>query len=182
MAKTEQPFSRRGRKVTLPCVRIGDRLVIVVGRILRSAVIHDEVWLNGDHLEDPIEAIAAIKKARIGADLFTFSEKIPHTEPRYPFHIEWDNFAAVPIHNYEQWWESLSQATRKNVRRASNKGVTVKTVPLDRALIEGVVSIYNETPIRQGRSFPKYGQGFDRVKADLSKNERTERVYWCLCS
>jgi hypothetical protein len=46
--------------------------------------------------------------------------------------------------------------------------VVVRSVPFDDALVRGVVDIYNETAIRQGRAFVHYGKTFAQVKRELS--------------
>jgi len=42
----------------------------------------------------------------------------------------------------------------------------VKVSPFDDRYIEGIMSIYNETPIRQGRKFWHHGKDFAAVKAE----------------
>ena len=45
------------------------------------------------------------------------------------------NSAAIPITNFNDWWEKrLPQETRKNVRRASRRGVTTRVVSMDGVL------------------------------------------------
>src|SRR5690606_37779487 len=47
-------------------------------------------------------------------------------------------------------------------------GVCVRIVPFDDALVSGIVAIYNESPVRQGRPFWHYGKSFATVKAEAS--------------
>jgi hypothetical protein len=42
--------------------------------------------------------------------------------------------------------------------------VVVRSVPFTDDLVAGIVDIYNETPIRQGRPFWHYGKTFEAVK------------------
>jgi hypothetical protein len=114
--------------------------------------------------------VAQIKEQRLKADLFTFPQRLPDIKPRHEYHMEWDNVAAVPLSTYSDWWEKrIPQESRKNVRRSVKRGVTVRTVPLDDQLIQGITDIYNETPVRQGKPFPKFGQDFQAVKKDVSQ-------------
>jgi hypothetical protein len=162
-------ISLRGKLVKVPALIVEDRAVIALGKWVRMASIHDEVWHEGQGVEDPEVAIAKIKSA-LQADLFTFAQKIPDTQPKYSYRMEWDNVAAIPLTSYVDWWENkIPQESRKNVRRGGKRGVTVRVAELDDELIRGIVEIYNETPVRQGKPFPKYGQDFATVKRDVSQ-------------
>jgi len=162
--------------VTVPTVRVENRLVLALGRWVRIAVVHDENWAEGEVIKDPTGAVSQLKAAKFKVDVFTFSQKFPNIKPKYDFHMEWDNVAAVPLTTYSDWWENrLPQETRKNVRRSAKRGVTVRSVPLDDGLVQGITEIYNETPFRQGKPFPKYGLDVAAVKADVSQIlERSE--------
>jgi hypothetical protein len=158
----------RGRAAT--GIEIAGRTVICRGSVVRIGAIHDEVWIEGPTFQDPEAAIDQIRHAIPNLDVFTFSQRLPDSQPQYQFPVEWQNFAVIPITTFEDWWEKrLPQESRKNVRRAGKRGVVVREVSLDDAFVEGVVSIYNETPIRQGKKFPKYGQTFEVVKKTLNE-------------
>jgi len=97
----------------------------------------------------------------------TFAQKIPATTPKYDYAFEWDNWAAIPITSFNDWWEKrLPQESRRNVRRAAKRGVTVRVAEFDDEFVRGIQGIYNETPIRQGRRFWHFGKDFDTVKAE----------------
>jgi hypothetical protein len=168
VSTTFKEISLRGRMVKCPCVNVEDRAVLAHGKLVRMASVHDEVWLEGDGVRDPKDAIGKIK-GRLAADIFTFAQKIPDTQPKYAYKMEWDNAAAIPLTGYEDWWEKLPQESRKNVRRSGRRGVVARVAELDDAFIEGIVAIYNETPVRQGKPFPKFGQTFADVKRDMSQ-------------
>lgn len=143
---------------------IGRNIVIGSG-FIRPVVIQDEEWLEGELVSDPAALIHELR-SETSADLFTFARPLPYCEPHFPFHFEWDNVAIAKLDQFSQWWESLPQETRKNVRRAQRRGVTVSRVKFDDELVRGISRIYNETPIRQGRKFWHYGKSFDQVKAE----------------
>ena len=46
----------------------------------------------------------------------------------------------------------------KNARRASKRDVAVEAAELNTTFVEGIKSIYDETPVRQGRKFWHYGK------------------------
>jgi hypothetical protein len=92
----------------------------------------------------------------------------PDDTPRFSYPMETDNLAILSISSFEHWWErQLNKNTRNRARLAEKKGVILREVPFDDCLIEGIATIYNETPVRQGRAFPHYGkdQGFVRLHA-----------------
>lgn len=159
----------RGKVVKVPAVAVENRTVVCLGTWVRIATVHDEVWLEGDSIIDPEAAVAKIRTA-LAADLFTFAQKITDTHPKYSYRIEWDNVAAISLTSYLDWWENqIPQESRKNVRRSSKRGVSIRVAKLDDELIDGITKIYNETPIRQGKPFPKYGQDFATVKREVSQ-------------
>jgi hypothetical protein len=58
------------------------------------------------------------------------------------------------------------------VRKAEKSGVITKVVKLDDEFVKGVTSIFNETPIRQGRPYQHYGKDADTVKRELMKDSQ----------
>jgi hypothetical protein len=162
-------ISVKGKLVAVPSVDINGTQTIVTGKWLKVAVIKDEEWLEKEPVKDPNVFIAALKKIAQKPDLFTFAQRLGESGPRFPFHLESDNAAAISITTFADWWEKrLPQVTRKNVRRAGRRGVTVELAPFSDKLVQGITQLYNETPIRQGRRFWHYGKDFETVKRDNS--------------
>jgi hypothetical protein len=162
-------ISVRGQPRTVPSVSIGERDLFVSRGWLRIAEVKDEAWLAQDAVPDPETCLARIRRANLGADLFTFAQKLPDTEPRYAYPMEWDNVAAIPTASFDAWWQGrLPQETRKNVRRAARRGVVVRDTQLDQALLRGIVDINNESPVRQGRRFWHYGKSPAAVERDYA--------------
>ena len=169
MSQEFKEISLRGKMVKVPAVTVENRTVLALGKWVRMASVHDEVWLEGEGVKDPAAAVVKIKSV-LKADLFTFAQKIPDTQPKHPYRMEWDNVAAIPLTTYKNWWENeIPQESRKNVRRGGKRGVTVRAADLDDEFIRGITEIYNETPVRQGKPFPKYGQDFETVKRDVAQ-------------
>lgn len=161
-------ISVKGRMVTVPSTRVGDHTVCVAPGFIRIAEVKDEAWLAGDVVSDPEAFVRQLEGERLGADLFTFTQKPPNTTPRYPYPMEWDNVAAIVTADFASWWDRVPQETRKNVRRAGRRGVTVREVRLDPALLRGIVAINNETPVRQGRAFWHFGKSLAEVERDYT--------------
>jgi hypothetical protein len=156
-----------GKTLYVPSADICGRTVVVTGTWLQRATVRDEDLVEGEIVEEPRRFLREIKERRLRADLLTFGQKIPDTTPKYQHHFEWDNWAVIPVTAYSEWWEErLPQETRKNVRRAAKRGVTVKEVCFDDDLVKGIHEIYNETPVRQGRRFWHFGKDFETVKRE----------------
>ena len=167
----------KGKKTKVPAVDIGDLTVVVIGKALRKAAIFDEEWLEGSLVDDPELFVEKLKEARLRADLFTFAQKIPDVKPRYKYPVEWENFAAIPITRYQDWWAQVSTDMRKDVKKAAARGVVVKTVGFDDALVQGIIGIHRDTPLRQGRAFAHFDKDFDTVKREYSTYpERSEFI------
>jgi hypothetical protein len=142
-------------------VVVCERKIDVRGQVLRIAAI------DGDYfrfLENPIPVIAALKKCGARIDLFTFIQRLPETEPKYSYPMEWDNLAVLPVSTFDDWWTKvLGFKGRNKAKQAEKKGVVVREVTFDDRMIEGMWRIYNETPIRQGKRFPHYGMTLERM-------------------
>jgi hypothetical protein len=158
----------RGQTLYVPSTEICGRTVIVTGKWIRTAGIKDEGVVEGVTVEDPDSFITKLKESNLTADLFTFAQKPLEITPKYDYHRDWDNCAAIPTACFEDWWESLPQVSRKNVRRAGRRGVVVKAISFDDDLVKGVHRIYSSIQIRDGRLFWHYGQDVDSVRRSLS--------------
>ena len=157
-----------GKAFNVSCAEIDGQQTIVTGTRLRTASIMDEEFVVGESVKDPDSFIKGIKNASLRVDLFTFCQPLTDVKPKHQYHLEWDNAAVIPITTFQKWLDGLSQETRRNIRKASKAGVTVKTAQFDDAFSRGIVEIYNETPVRQGRRFWHYGKSFETVKLETA--------------
>lgn len=171
----EAQIGVRGKVVYVPSMRIGDKTVITAGRWLKKATLKDEELLEGEAVADPESFVRELKKSGLHADIFTFAQKLWDAKPRFMHHVEWDNFAVIPITTYSDWWDKrVESSVRRAVRKAGKSGVVVKEAEFDDAFIQGIVNINNETPIRQGKTFWHYQKNFDAVKLEhATYRERT---------
>src|SRR5262245_54818194 len=154
----------KGKNTLVPSAEIAGRRVIVTGKILRVAQVFDEELVEGGSCPNPPAVIATLEASPLKPDLFTFAQRPPETTPRFNLLFEWDNWAVASTLSAQNWWEKLPQESRKNVRRAVKRGVSVRSVPFDAALVRGIQGIYNETPIRQGKKFWHFGKDCETVK------------------
>ncbi|OPY15880.1 MAG: hypothetical protein A4E69_00382 [Syntrophus sp. PtaB.Bin138] len=126
-----------------------------------------DAWF--EHIENPSGLLLELAQAKTGADIFTFWQTLPETQPLYDYYFEWDNIAAIPIQSYDYWFKKqVVQNARNKIRKALKLGVIVEEVPFDDAFCMSLTKIYNETPIRQGRKFIHYGIDVEALKDGLS--------------
>jgi hypothetical protein len=144
-------------------LKIGGRDIRLNGWVPRIARIEGEKYCFLDE-QEPALFSESLRKCGERIDLFTFVQKVTEPSPKYTYPWEWDNFAALPITTFDQWWTGqIKDKTRNLVRKAQKKGVTLREIPLDESLVRGIWTIYNECPIRQGKLFPHYGMSLERV-------------------
>lgn len=170
-----------GKTLYVPSAKICGRTVVVTDKWIRTAQVRDEDVVEGVIVEDPDAFITELRESKLKTDVFTFAQRPPEITPKYDYQWEWDNWAAIPTTSFKEWWESLPQESRKNVRRAARRGVVVKIVQFDDDLATGVHRIYNHTPVRDGRVFWHFGKTFETVKRELATYlDRSEFIgaYW----
>jgi hypothetical protein len=162
-------ISVKGSWMRVPAHRVGRDLVIVRGKFLKVASVLNENWLATE-VTEPDTFLEALKKrtCRLRADIFTFAQLPPVAEPMHKYYFERESIAAVRTTSFEEWWNRLPHESRKNVRKAQKRGVSVVVQTLDDSLIRSLVELNNETPIRQNIPFPHYGKSADQVRKDQS--------------
>lgn len=156
----------KGKTAYVPSANIDGRTVIATGKLFKVASIRDADVVEGDLVKNPETFTAALKKSGLNADVLTFFQRPPDVAPKFELFFDWDNYAAITISTYENWWESVPQETRKNVRRSAKRDVVTKAIPFDAELARGIHNLCNETPIRQGRPFWHFGKDFETVKRE----------------
>lgn len=144
-----------------PTMNVCGKQVVIRGHLVRIARLQHEGF---EFLENPETAVTCLRESGSRIDLFTFKSQVSQTSSKYPYRLEWDNVAALPLSTFEHWWaKQIDGKTRNMVRRAEKKGVMVREVPFDRELVRGIWEIYSESPVRQGRPFPHYGKDIETV-------------------
>jgi hypothetical protein len=161
----------KGRWVAIPVMDVNGDKLIARGRWVRIARVRGEE-MREKELQDPEVYLAALKsegKRILKADIFSFTQKLPETRPRYAYKLEWESIAAISLASYKQWWESLSQETRKNVRRSQKRGVTIRVKEFDEELIEGLRAVNDDSPTRQGAKNAYYGLTAEETRRRYSE-------------
>jgi hypothetical protein len=134
----------------------------VTGRIVRIARLETEYF---ESLEAPVEFIEGLRRRGARADIFTFMQAVPDTEPRYDYRCVPDSLAVISVTTYEQWWKNqIKDKTRNMVRRAQKAGILVRRVEFSDDLVKGIKDIYDESRLRQGIPFKHYGKDLETLR------------------
>jgi hypothetical protein len=159
--------SIKGRIHHVPAITVEGRTIVLRRSWVKTAVVHDELYLANGLVEDPATAVRALQGWDQRPDVFEFSQKVTDREPRFDYPYEWHNLAVLPIVDYATWLKTQAKRdVKENVRRAAREGVEVTCCAHDDAFVHGLKSIYDETPIRQGRRFWHFGKSFDEVRTE----------------
>lgn len=159
----------KGRPVQIECVDIGGQTFSITRGLVTVVTLEDE-WFQEVH--DPASVIEVLRADRnVGADMFSFCQRLPNTEARFAYSHEFESIAAVQIETYDHWWaKQIEGSTRNQIRKSRKVGVDVRECAYNDEFVRGMTSIFNETRIRQGRSFWHYGKDFNTVKRQFSRN------------
>lgn len=159
----------KGEALSVPSVQIDGRTVITTGKWLKIAAVRDEDLIEGDTVADPASFISRLKESGLNADIFTLAQRLPDAAPKHTYPLEWENVAALPITTFSHWWKDCTEySIRKGVNRAKRLGVVAKLAEFNDELVKAICSIYNETPVRQGKAFWHYGKDFQSIKRALA--------------
>jgi hypothetical protein len=60
---------------------------------------------------------------------------------------------------------------------AAQRWVVVRVAQLDDEFVRGIMEIYNDTPIRQGRRYLHYGKDFEALKREFSRFLFREEIF-----
>lgn len=159
--------SIKGKKVQVSAVVVGSVTLLSKGRLVKTGEIFDEYWLEREALPCYEAVIAVLRKRRERPDIFTFAQRVPDTEPAYAYYHELDNYAILPLSTYDHWFrEQIPSATQRNIRASQKRGVSVRVCEYNAGYVNGISSIYNETPVRAGRRFWHYGKDIESVRRE----------------
>src|SRR5262245_12958495 len=120
-----RPTLVKGVPVQIDCVDIAGQLFALSNGPLKVARLEDE-WY--EDLDEPEKAIDVLRQGKdLGVDLFTFWQRVPDTEPKYHFHTELEEVAALKISSYDHWWnQQIKSRIRTTIRKAEKEGLVVR--------------------------------------------------------
>jgi hypothetical protein len=137
-------------------IRICGKEIRITGSLIRVAALDADTY---DYFQDPQLAIHELRESKARVDLFTFMQRPPETKPKFQFFTVQDNLAVLSVSTFDHWWtKQVDTKTRNMVRKPEKKGVAIREVPFDDALVQGIWEVYNESPVRQGKPFAHFGK------------------------
>jgi len=141
---------------------VDNKEIVIIGKFIKTVQLKEE-W--DEDISNPEAFINRLKRDGVKADIFTFMQRLPESKPKYNYHMEWDSIAAIPITSYDNWIKKqVVQNSRKKIGYAKRKGVEIKLCDFNDELIEGILDIYHETPIVQGKINRQYHTEFGQAK------------------
>jgi hypothetical protein len=160
-------ISVRGKRKLIPSVEKLGVTVLISGKLLKKAEIFDEYWLEAETLPSPDLLISELSALHGRPDLFTFIQRVPDNKPKYDHYYTWENYAVLPVSSYENWLNNqIHSTTKRNIRASEKRGIEIRVSEYDENYVKGIMSIYNESPLRAGRKFWHYGKDFETVKRE----------------
>jgi hypothetical protein len=166
MAVEDTKVRIAGRTVQVPATQIDGRTVIATGKWLKLGRVKDEELVEGEIIPNPQLFVSTLRKSGLPIDILIFPQRFYQAAPKYEYPMQWDNAAAADTRNFDHWWKKLPQETRKNVRRAAKREVSVRVVKFDDEFVKGIKAIYDESPVRQGMRFWHFGKDLETVKME----------------
>ena len=156
----------KGKPIEVASLQIDGKVILITGKAIKIAKLKEE-WY--EDVESPASIAKQLENSRATADIFTFWQRLPDTEPKFQYHTEWESIAALPIKTYDYWLSTqVDSNTRRGIKKAEKKGVEVKTANFDDEFVRGITNIFGETPIRQGKPFWHYKKNFETVKLEMA--------------
>jgi len=147
-------------------LRVDGSEFIISGFPIRTVKLRNE-WF--EDIRNPESVSKELRLSGNSLDIFSFWQRIPEIEPRYPYYHEIENVAAIPITTYEHWWnKQINSKTRNMIRKSEKKGVSALRAHFDDKLVRDIMGIFNESPVRRGKRFWHYGKDFEAARHQLS--------------
>ncbi len=157
-----------GQPRTIECLDIYGQ-TFSINRGPFTTISLDDEWY--DDIEKPDLIVSSLNKiSGLNADLFSFWQRLPDIEPQYAYHQEQEDLAVISITSFDNWWNhQIKSRTRSLIRKSEKEGLIIKETEFDDSFIQGMVNIFNESPVRQGRRFWHYGKDFETIKNQFSR-------------
>src|SRR5580704_4444614 len=142
-------------------INVRGRGLRVQGKLVRTARLVVEKYM---FLDDPEPVVEGLRQCAVRVDLFTFMQRLPDTSQKYAYPMVWDNMAVLEVSTLDYWRKhQIRSFARNRAGQAEKRGVTIREVPFDEALVRGISEVYNESPVRQGRPNSHYGKSTETV-------------------
>ena len=159
--------SVRGMSKDLPSFGVDNNVVVVSGKLSGLRRSSTSTGSRRATLPDPEAVLNRADRFAERPDIFHVCAARARHRASLSLPSGAVNLAAIPLTTYEHWLsKQITPAARRNIKAAEKRGVVVKAAEYDDAYVRGIMAIYNESPIRQGRRFWHYGKDFASVRAE----------------
>jgi len=143
-------------------MQIDNNEILITGKLVKIIQFKEDWDID---IEDPELIIKKIENNGMKGDIFTFIQRLPESKPKFNYYMEWDSVAAITITTYDNWLKNqVVQNSRKKIGLAKRKNVELKFCEFNDELINGILEIYHETPIMQGKPNRQYRTDFATAK------------------
>ena len=104
----------------MPTISLCSREIDIQGRLCRIAQIDGDGY---KFLDSPEPLLAELRRSKTRVDLFTFIQKLSEGPSKYPYPMEWDNMAVLPVSTFDHWWtQQIGFKARNKAKQAEKKG------------------------------------------------------------
>lgn len=146
--------------------------IIIEGKFPKFVKLRNE-WFEIP--AEPEKFISDINEQGIKADILTFRQLVPDTQPKYDYYYVMDPLAVITVSTYEEWFRNqVKSSVRSNIRKSVNRGVEMRVEKFNDDLINGIVKLVNDSRIRQDRKYTYFGYNFDQIKETFAPGS-----YYC---
>jgi hypothetical protein len=138
----------KGKWAKVPSIEFNGMTLFAKGKLPRIAVIRGEDMMECE-LKKPEQYVNLLTSGNTGsvhADIFTFTQRLPGSQPQFSYPMEWESVAAIQTQSFGNWWENLPQETRKNVRRSQKRGVSIRISEFNDKLIQDIREVNDDSP------------------------------------
>ena len=156
----------KGKWAKVPSIEFNGMTLFAKGKLPRIAVIRGEDMMECE-LKKPEQYVNLLTSGNTGsvhADIFTFTQRLPGSQPQFSYPMEWESVAAIQTQSFGNWWENLPQETRKNVRRSQKRGVSIRISEFNDKLIQDIREVNDDSPLRQGLPNAYFGKSLDETR------------------
>ena len=116
-----------------------------------------------------VSFVEEVRKSGLRADILTLLEDINNPIAKYSFYQEVERLAVLPITTYDEWFsKQLYNKPRNALRKALKSGIEVRLEEFGEPLLLGIKSIYDESPVRQGRQNRHYKKDLETIRKEHS--------------
>lgn len=129
--------------------------------------------LDEDYLDGPLVEVGALREALRGLEnppMALRCSSLAHLDTASgDGAVEWDNRSCLTLSQPQSWVKKqVAKDVREGLRRARREGVEVREIPFDEESFEAIATLFNETPIRQGKRYWHYGKSARQIGEELS--------------